>query len=73
MNKATNKFHCDLKHPTRKEIIARQNVLAMLKMYQMANASLSRKECFELMLKKERKFLGLDIKLKPNKNRKKRK
>ena len=46
------------------EAIALANVRAMLKLYQIANASLSKKECYELMLKRERKFLGLDIKLK---------
>tara|TARA_R110002050_G_scaffold238994_2_gene375158 strand:+ start:1453 stop:1629 length:177 start_codon:yes stop_codon:yes gene_type:complete len=52
------------------EAIALANVRAMLKLYQIANASLSKKECYELMLKRERKFLGLDIKLRPNKKRK---
>jgi|15BtaG_2_1085339.scaffolds.fasta_scaffold00231_27 hypothetical protein len=48
------------------------NVEAMLRMYQRANPTLTRGECIELMKKKERHFLGYDIKLKPNKKRKKR-
>jgi|TARA_R100000084_G_scaffold95387_1_gene49183 hypothetical protein len=54
------------------EAIAFQNVRAMLKMYKIANASLTEKECFDLMLKNEREFLGLNIKRKPNKKRKKK-
>ena len=54
------------------EAIADANIRAMLKLYQRANPSLSKKECFELMKKKERKFLGLDIKLRPNKKRKRK-
>jgi len=52
------------------EAIALANVRAMLKLYQIANASLTKRECFELMKEKERTFLGLDIKLRPNKKRK---
>jgi len=48
------------------------NVQAMLRLYQRANPTLTRGECIELMKKKERHFLGYDIKLKPNKKRKKR-
>tara|TARA_R110000824_G_scaffold159038_4_gene333225 strand:- start:1015 stop:1203 length:189 start_codon:yes stop_codon:yes gene_type:complete len=53
--------------------IADANVRAMLRLYQRENPKLDRAECIELMKKKERKFLGLDIKLKPNKKRKRRK
>ncbi len=54
------------------EAIANANIQAMLKLYQRANPSLSKKECFELMKEKERTFLGLDIKLRPNKKRKRK-
>lgn len=49
------------------------NAQAMLNMYIRANPNLTRREAFDLMLKNERHFFGLDIKLKPNKKRKKRK
>jgi len=49
------------------------NVEAMLRLYQRANPTLARGECIELMKEKERHFLGYDIKLKPNKKRKKQK
>ena len=53
--------------------IAMANIQAMLRLYQRANPKLSRAKCIELMKKNERKYLGLDIKLKPNKKRKRRK
>ena len=52
---------------------AYRNIEAMLRLYQRANPKLNRSECLELMIKKERHFLGLDIKPKPNKKRKKKK
>ena len=54
------------------EAIAMSNVQAMVKLYQLANPSLSKQECFELMKEKERTFLGLDIKQRPNKKRRKK-
>ena len=54
------------------DAIAMENIKAMLKLYERANPSLSKKECFELMKEKERTFLGLDIKLRPNKKRRKK-
>ena len=50
--------------------VARNNVAAMIRLYQRSNPKLSRSECIELMKKNERQFLGFDIKLRPNKRRK---
>ena len=52
---------------------AYRNIEALLRLYQRANPKLNRSECLELMIKEERRFLGLDIKPKPNKKRKKKK
>lgn len=54
------------------EAIAMKNIETMLKLYQRANPSLTRQECIKLMKEKERTFLGLDIKQRPNKKRRKK-